>query len=110
MPVDGVAERRCERLYWGLGTHLGIGIRQNDAGDVLVHVKDQGLDFSNPEVRGYQTAQRLEYHSDSSDVVGLLCVHPALNGGVSTIVSAGAVFEEAVRRRPDLTGVLTAPW
>ena len=110
VPVDGLSEATLERLYWGLGTHLGIGIRQNDAGDVLVHVKDQGLDFSNPEVRGYQTAQRLEYHSDSSDVVGLLCVHPALHGGVSTIVSAGAVFEEAVRRRPDLTGVLTAPW
>src|SRR4029079_12371646 len=61
-------------------------------------------------VRGYQTAQRLEYHSDSSDVVGLLCVHPARDGGGSTIVSAGAVFEEAVRRPPDLLTVLTAPW
>jgi hypothetical protein len=110
VPVGGLSESTLERLYWGLGTHLGIGIHQNDAGDLLVHVKDQGLDFSNPEVRGYQTSQRLEYHSDSSDVVGLLCVHPALEGGVSTIVSAGAVFEEAVRRRPDLTAVLTAPW
>ena len=110
VPVDGLDEPALERLYWGLGTHLGIGIHQNDAGELLVHVKDQGLDFSNPEVRGYQTAQRLEYHSDSSDVVGLLCVHPAREGGVSTIVSAGAVFEEAVRRRPDLVTVLTAPW
>jgi len=110
VPVDGLDEPTLERLYWGLGTHLGIGILQNDAGDLLVHVKDQGLDFSHPEVRGYQTAQRLEYHSDSSDVVGLLCVHPALQGGVSTIVSAGAVFEEAIRRRPDLSAVLTAPW
>ena len=74
VPVDGLDEPALERLYWGLGAHLGIGITQNDAGDLLVHVKDQGLDFSNPEVRGYQTAQRLEYHSDSSDVVGLLCV------------------------------------
>ena len=110
VPVDGPDGATLERLDWGLGAHLGIGITQNDAGDLLVHVKDQGLDFSNPEVRGYQTAQRLEYHSDSSDVVGLLCVHPALEGGVSTIVSAGAVFEEAVRRRPDLTSALTAPW
>jgi Taurine catabolism dioxygenase TauD, TfdA family len=110
VPVDGLDEAALERLYWSLGTHLGIGIRQNDAGDLLVHVKDQGLDFANPEVRGYQTAQRLEYHSDSSDVVGLLCVHPALEGGVSTIVSAGAVFEEAIRLRPDLAAVLSAPW
>jgi hypothetical protein len=110
VPVDGLTEHELERLFWGMGTHLGIGIRQNDAGDLLVHVRDQGLDFANPEVRGYQTSQRLDYHSDSSDVVGLLCVRPAAEGGVSTIVSARAVFDEACRRRPDLVGVLTDQW
>jgi Taurine catabolism dioxygenase TauD, TfdA family len=111
--VDGLLAASAgvaDRPPAAVGAHLGTGIHQNDAGDLLVHVKDQGLDFSNPEVRGYQTAQPLEYHSDSSDVVGLLCVHPTLEGGVSTIVSAGAVVEEAVRRRPDLAAVLTAPW
>ncbi|NHB12602.1 TauD/TfdA family dioxygenase, partial [Burkholderia cepacia] len=98
------------RLFWGLGTHLGIGIAQNPAGDLLVHVRDQGLDFSNPEVRGYQTSARLEYHSDSSDIVALLCVRPAREGGVSTIVSAGAVRAEAHARRPDLADVLDGPW
>lgn len=110
VPVEGLGEPELERLYWGLGSHLGIGIPQNDAGDLLVHVRDQGLDFANPEVRGYQTAARLEYHSDSSDIVALLCVRPARAGGVSTIVSAGAVRDEAHRRRPDLAGVLDGPW
>jgi hypothetical protein len=110
VPVHGLDEATLERLYWGLGCHLGIGIPQNAAGDMLVHVRDQGLDFANPEVRGYQTSAALDYHSDSSDIVGLLCVRPAREGGVSTIVSAAAVHNEALRRRPDLLDELCGTW
>ena len=110
LPVDGLGEATLERLYWGLGCHLGIGIPQNGAGDMLVHVRDQGLDFANPEVRGYQTSAALDYHSDSSDIVGLLCVHPAREGGVSTIVSAATVYNEALSRRPDLVDELCGTW
>lgn len=110
VPVEGLDEPALERLYWGIGQHLGIPIPQNDAGEYLVHIRDQGLDFANPEVRGYQTSARLDYHSDSTDVVGLLCVRPAKQGGVSTVVSASAVFNEAIARRPDLAAVLMQPW
>jgi hypothetical protein len=102
--------RQTELALWVLGLHLGIPIPQNDAGDLLVHVRDDGLDFANPTVRGYQTRQRLEYHSDSSDIVGLLCRHPAKTGGVSTLVSATAIHDEVERRRPDLAAVLREPW
>ena len=98
LPVQELAEAELERLFWGIGQHLGIPIPQNDAGDVLVHVRDEGLDFDDPTVRAYQTNDRLGYHSDSSDVVGLLCVRPAMEGGVSTIVSAAAVHNAADRR------------
>ena len=110
VPVAGLEAASLERLYWGLGCHFGIGIPQNAAGDMLVHVRDQGLDFANPEVRGYQTSAALDYHSDSSDVVGLLCVHPAREGGVSTIVSAAAVYNAALQRRPDLIEELCGNW
>ena len=90
--------------------HLGIPIPQNDAGDLLVHVRDQGLDFADPEVRAYQTAARLDYHSDSSDIVGLLCVRPSPVGGVSTIVSSAAVRNAALDRRPDLAPELLGTW
>jgi hypothetical protein len=75
-----------------------------------VHVRDEGLDFSDPHVRAYQTNDLLGYHSDSSDVVGLLCVRPAMEGGVSTIVSAAAVYNAAVAARPDLVDVLQSTW
>lgn len=110
VPTEGLSGEDLERVYWGIGQHLGVPIYQNDAFDYLVHIKDQGLDFNDPEVRGYQTNAELSYHSDSTDIVGLLCVRPSKEGGVSTVVSAGAVYNEAVRRRPDLVEVLESPW
>lgn len=110
MPVADMTEPELERLFWCVGIHLGIPISQNDAGDVLVHVRDEGLDFTDPHVRAYQTNDLLGYHSDSSDVVGLLCVRPAMEGGVSTIVSAAAVYDAAITARPDLADVLGAAW
>lgn len=110
VPVDQLPEPDLKRVYWGIGLHLGIPIPQNDAGDYLVQIRDEGLDFSNPVVRGYQTSVKLDYHSDSTDLVALLCLRPAKEGGVSTVVSASAVFNEAINRRPDLVDVLMAPW
>jgi hypothetical protein len=110
MPIDDLSEQQLERLFWGIGQHLGIPIAQNDAGDHLVHVRDEGLDFSDPNVRAYLTNDVLGYHSDSSDVVGLLCVRPAMEGGVSTIVSATAVHDAAIAARPDLADLLRSPW
>ena len=110
VPVGQMSTERMEIAFWAIGQHLGIPIPQNDDGDVLVHVRDQGLDFANPTVRGYQTSQQLDYHSDSTDVVGLLCRHPAKAGGVSTIVSSTEVHDEVDRRRPDLAALLREPW
>lgn len=108
LPVEGLTERQAELLYWGLSRHLGIPMRQKNADDLLVHVRNDG-DPRDPLVWGVETAGGLDYHSDSSDVVGLLCIRPARSGGVSTIVSAGAVHDEIVRRRPDLAEVLHGP-
>jgi hypothetical protein len=110
LPIATMSAREAELAFWAIGAHLGIPIPQNDAGEVLVQVRDDGLDFANPTVRGYQTRQRLDYHSDSSDIVGLLCRHPAKVGGVSTIVSATAVHDEVARLRPDLAALLREPW
>src|SRR5689334_5110566 len=38
VPVAGLDSTSLERLYWGLGCHFGVGIPQNAAGDLLVHV------------------------------------------------------------------------
>ena len=51
----------------------------------------------------------LRYHTDRTDVVGLLCVGQARSGGVSKLCSSAAVHNEMLRRRPDLLEVLYQP-
>ncbi len=110
MPVDGLTPDELERAYWVLGLHLGIPVPQSGGGELLVHVRDQGLDYTDPHVRGYQTRARLDYHVDGSDVVGLLCARAARSGGTSTIVSAVAIHDSCVARRPDLARLLYRPF
>lgn len=110
VPVEELTERQAELMYWGIGLYVGVPIHQKGEDDLLLHIRDMGLDRNDPLVRGFQTSARLDYHADSSDVVGLLCIRPAMRGGVSTIVSAVAVHDEIVRRRPDLAEVLHERW
>ena len=97
-------------MSWGVGLHIGIGIRQGPAGDLVTHVRDHGVDPKHPLARGYQHRAKLDYHTDSPDVVGLVCRHPAKRGGVSTIVSSIAVHDEIVATRPDVAEVLGRTW
>lgn len=110
LPTLDLDDVENQVLYWMIGVHLGVPIHQDPAGSVLIRVRDQGLRWGDPNVRSYETAASIEYHSDSSDVVGLYCLRPALEGGTSTVVSSVAVHDEIVRRRPDLAPLLYGSW
>lgn len=112
-PVDGLTERQIELMYWGMGLYVGIALPQGATGtDLFAHVRDEGADRHANYGGGLLNKHSggLPFHTDSSDIVGLLCIHPALRGGASTIVSTVAVHDEIVRRRPDLAGVMYQPW
>lgn len=109
LPVGRYSEREAATIFFGLGTHLGHARSQNAQGHVLGHVMNLGLDSSDPNVRIYQTRERQSFHTDSCDVVGLLCLQPAKKGGLSLLVSADTVFNEMHRRRPDLLELLLQP-
>jgi hypothetical protein len=109
LPIARFSIADAARIFWGLGTHWGEAVSQNGKGHVLGHVKDLGLDYADPQARGYQTSARLPYHTDSSDLVGLLCLKESRSGGLSSLVSTTTVYNEMVRRRPDLAAVLTQP-
>lgn len=101
-------------LYWGLGTHLGQVISQNSQGDLLGTVTDMesgkfaGGGYYEQNVRGHRTNADLKPHSDSSDVVGLLCVHPAKRGGASMICSSMSIYNEVLANHPEFIEPLTA--
>lgn len=109
LPVDRWDTHTCERVFWGLGLHLGVPGAQNDAGDLLGHVRSEGLSYDDPAVRGYQTSAKLSYHCDAADVVGLMCLRAAKSGGRSRFVSSVTVFNQLVAERPDLARRLFAP-
>jgi len=77
-------------------------VPQNRAGDLLGHVRDTGELAANPKVRLYKTTKRQDFHADGSDIVGLFCLRRAKSGGLSQIVSSISIYNEFVRRRPDL--------
>jgi hypothetical protein len=112
--IRGLPIRRWTKLeaaiaFLGIGVHMG-GLRmQNGAGHVLGHVMDLGRSGDDPNARIYQTNERQTFHTDSCDVVGLLCLRPAKSGGLSSLVSSTTVFNEMRRRRPELARVLLDP-
>jgi hypothetical protein len=106
LSVERWGRRLSAIAFLGLGLHWGSLRSQNKQGHLLGHVKDMGLSSQDPNVRIYQTRERQNYHTDSSDVVGLLCLHPAKSGGLSSLVSSVTMFNEMRQRRPDLARVL----
>lgn len=103
----GRYDRRALAIaFLGLGGHLGNLRPQNAKGHILGHVKDLGLSSLDPNVRIYQTRERQTYHTDSCDVVALLCLKTAKAGGLSTLVSAITIYNEMRARQPDLATAL----
>jgi len=113
--VRGVPVGRYSRLqsaiaFWSIGLFVGDPVSQNAKGHLLGHVQDLGgTTLANPKNRGYQTHEQLPFHSDSCDVVVLLCLHPSKSGGESKVVSSLAIHNEMVRTRPELAAALAAP-
>ncbi|PKS09335.1 hypothetical protein jhhlp_003949 [Lomentospora prolificans] len=109
-PADAWGPHKTAVAYMGLGTHLGYFLSQNGRGHVLGHVKDVGDDPTQiHKVRIYRTTARQFFHTDDGDVVGLLCIHRAAEGGESDLVSFHNVWNTLVKENPDVAELLTQP-
>lgn len=98
-------------IYYILGLHMGDPIRQNEMGDLVDHVyatSDKMMD--DPTAHSSKVRDKLVYHSDSSDVVALMCLRPAKEGGASCLVSGAEIYNEILLRRPDLAPLLLEPF
>ena len=110
LPVERYTRQEAVLAYWGLGLYLGQAVPQNAKGHALGHVKDIGHDPHNPLHRVYATNYRQLYHTDSCDVVALLCLQPAKVGGLSSLVSSTTIYNEMMKQRPDLVKILKQPF
>ncbi len=120
-PVDRYGEDDLRRLYFGFGCHLGTPVFQNRSGELMRAIRDEGAHVGRTygqvqdEKKGTTflssyartlTNGGLRFHTDRTDVVGLLCVRQARKGGVSTLASTPAIHNAILARRPDLLEVL----
>ncbi len=104
-PVDDFDREQTLLAYAGLSSHLGMIVEQTHKGDRIIDVVDIGLPYSEKQ-RGYSSNKLLPFHTDGADVVGLLCLGVAAEGGLSVIVSASTVYNAIRQERPDLLEVL----
>jgi hypothetical protein len=109
VPVERWRQQEAELFFWCFGLHVGRPGEQNPDGHLLGHVIDTDAAREDATVRLYKTAANIDYHCDAADVVGLLCLHKAKSGGRSRIASSVAVFNELLKRRPDLVPRLFEP-
>jgi alpha-ketoglutarate-dependent taurine dioxygenase len=104
------SQDEMELLYWGIGMHLGEPWPQNKHGHVLGDVTDQGKKADDTTARGNELGGiALPYHSDGADLVGLLCLQTAKQGGISTVANAVAIHNELVREAPELAASMYVP-
>lgn len=110
LPVERWSQQQCEQVFWCLGWHLGLPGAQNRQGDLLGHVIDTGQDPQDWRVREYATSVGISFHCDAADAVGLMCLRPAKQGGLSRIASSVAIINELIRREPLLAQRLFRPF
>lgn len=106
LPVQELEPAECEAAFWALGLHLGHPGAQNGEGDLLGHVTDYHDPTDTPLAREYRSTVDIAFHCDAADVVGLLCLSTAAEGGASRLVSSVTVLDEMVATTPLLAARL----
>lgn len=124
LPVERYSEDDRRRIFFGIGCHIGMPVYQSAEGELMGDIRDEGAEavkrgviqteeekqaFLSSRAR-VQTTSLLRWHTDRTDVVGLLCVRPAAKGGISKVVGTMALYNEILRRRPDLLALLCRPY
>jgi hypothetical protein len=120
--VERYSDDELRAIWWGLGCHLGTAVHQNAHGELLGEVRDEIRLYGEvvqpavPKSEGVTSRAKarssgpLRWHTDRSDVVGLLCVRSARRGGTSRVVSVPAVSNTILERRPDLHALLCSDY
>jgi len=106
LPVAGLSEVQLRILFWAVNLHLGMPVSQSKNGEFVGKVMDIGVKKGQPDSRAYRTGGELRYHVDRCDVLTLLCVREPISGGRSKVVSSAYVYNEILRRRPELLELL----
>lgn len=116
LPIKNMSEYQAITIYWLLAQLVGrpVGQKWSD-GRMIYSVTDLGRPSGNG-VRPDVTNEEQSFHTDNSynisppDHVGLLCLRPAAEGGLSRIVNMLAVLEIMNDQYPHFVSRLRQPY
>ncbi|KAK0458498.1 uncharacterized protein EV420DRAFT_359644 [Desarmillaria tabescens] len=114
IPIEQYAKTELAIVYAGISSHVGSARgKQDSTGSVLAHIKD--LTVSHAHEQGgignsAYTTDKQVFHTDVGDLIALLAIQSAAEGGVSRISSAGKVYNDIAATRPDIIRTLAEPW
>ena len=116
LPVENMNESEVTAIYWLLAQLVGRPVAQKwSDGRMIYSVTDLGAPSGNG-VRPDVTNEEQSFHTDNSynisppDHVGLLCLRPAAEGGLSRIVNMSAVIEVMNAKFPNFVPRLSQPY
>ncbi|KAF9466244.1 hypothetical protein BDZ94DRAFT_1280914 [Collybia nuda] len=113
LPVDTYSREDIAIAYAGVSSHVGSARgRQDGSGAVLAHIKDLRASHAHEGKMGNSayTTDKQVFHTDVGDLIALLALQSAAEGGVSRLSSCGRVYNEIAATRPDLIRTMTEPW
>jgi alpha-ketoglutarate-dependent taurine dioxygenase len=115
LPLGRLRREEAVAVFWLLSSLIARPVAQKWDGTMVYDVRDLGRPPGNG-VRPDITNAEQSFHTDNSynlcppEYVGLLCLHPAMEGGVSRTVSLLETHNEMRRRHPDLLPRLYRPF
>jgi len=106
LPAGRLNHQEVAHAFAALNQRLGQPVEQ-PGGVKLAHVRAEPGDNGK---LGFRATGALPFHADPEDVIGFLCLRPALKGGVRRFASAATVYNILATDHPDLLQVLTRPY
>ncbi|SDE45688.1 TauD/TfdA family dioxygenase [Glycomyces harbinensis] len=110
-PIADLDESQLETAYFGLSTHVGRATPQSRDGALVHHVKDRPTsEQKTGGHRGYMSNEALPLHTDPSDLLTLLCIKDAAEGGMNQLASSMTVHNHLLEHHRELLGLLYKPF
>ena len=117
LPLDEIGADAATALYWLLASMVARPVAQSLDGKLIYDVRDTGrAALPGSGVRPDQTNIELKFHTDNSynrtppEVVVLLCLKPAQEGGHSRVASFHTLYNALLARHPECLPRLHRPF